>query len=130
MMSDSPRWRAISALVVTLFVAACGRSGDESANALRNAEGILGYVPADTPYVFATPERLPEDVREKLEASADSMYAAYQTVIEASFGDVASELEIQGDAEQAELVRQFGGRDKAFGMGARGATPAPGQGSE
>ncbi len=129
MMSDSPRWRAISALVFTLFVAACGRSGDEAANALRNADGILGYVPADTPYVFATPERLPDDVREKLEASADSMYAAYQTVIEASFGDVASELEIQGDAEQAELVMtlasEFVGLMQSENLRAAGVPASP-----
>ncbi|MEM9209743.1 MAG: hypothetical protein AAGA61_10880, partial [Pseudomonadota bacterium] len=103
-MSDFPRWRVLIALAFTVFVAACGGSDDDAADALRDTDSILGFVPADTPYVFASPERLPDDVREKLEASADSMYAAYQTVIEASFGDVAEELEGQGDAEQAELV--------------------------
>lgn len=33
-------------------------------------------------------------------------------------------------AGQAELIRQFGGREKALGMGTKGATPAPGQESE
>jgi len=33
-------------------------------------------------------------------------------------------------ADQAELVRRFGGREKAFRTGTKGATPAPGQSSE
>ncbi len=129
MMSDSPRWRVFSALVVTLLVSACGRTGDDAATALRDADGILGFVPADTPYVFATPERLPDGVREKLEASADSMYAAYQTVIEASFGDVAAELEVQGDAEQAELVMtlaaEFVGLMQSENLRAAGVPASP-----
>ncbi len=36
----------------------------------------------------------------------------------------------QAKADQAELIRLVGGRNKALRMGAKGATPAPGQGSE
>jgi len=39
-------------------------------------------------------------------------------------------VDAEAKAGQAELVRQFGGREKALGMGTKGATPAPGQGSE
>ena len=128
-MIDSPCRRALCALVVSLFIAACGRSGTDAADPLRNSAGVLGYVPADTPYVFATPERLPDEVQAKLEASADSMYAAYQTVIEASFGDVAAELELQGDAEQAELVMtlasEFVGLMQSDNLRAAGVARSP-----
>ncbi len=36
----------------------------------------------------------------------------------------------QAKADQTVLVRLFGGRDKAFGMGTKAATPALRQGSE
>jgi choline-sulfatase len=40
------------------------------------------------------------------------------------------ELDTQAKADQAALVNRFGGRDKAFRMGAKGATPVPGRDRE
>jgi hypothetical protein len=42
---------------------------------------LLQYVPADTPYVFANPEPLPDDVLDKLEPGIDTMLRAYATLI-------------------------------------------------
>ena len=42
---------------------------------------LLQYVPADTPYVLANPEPLPDDVLDKLEPAIDSMLRAYAMVI-------------------------------------------------
>ena len=96
-------WKAaVAVAAVLLAVAGCGRDGDR--DALESGDGILGFVPADTAYVFATPERMPDDVLDKLEANADSVYGAYETVIRASMSDLADELETQGDNEQARLV--------------------------
>jgi choline-sulfatase len=39
-------------------------------------------------------------------------------------------VDAQAKADQAELIRRFGGREKAFRIGTKGATPAPGQSSE
>jgi hypothetical protein len=36
----------------------------------------------------------------------------------------------QAKADQAALVSRFGGKDKAFRMGAKGATPVPGEDRE
>ena len=40
---------------------------------LSAGSNILGFVPADTPFVFAAVEKMPDPVLDKLEASADTL---------------------------------------------------------
>jgi hypothetical protein len=102
-MYQNPWKAAVTAALVLFLAGGCGKKGGEG-EPLANAEGILGFVPADTAYVFATPARMPEDVLDKLEANTDSIYEAYETVIRASMTGMAEELESQGDEEQAQLL--------------------------
>lgn len=104
-VSTSP-WLTAVALVAGLSACGSGDKGPESV--LTNADGVLGFVPADTPYVFATPESMPDAVLDKLEESSDSLYAAYETVLKNSLTEMADELESQGDEEQAELALSLG----------------------
>ena len=66
------------ALVTLLSLGACGKS-DESSEAAANAatNELLAFVPADTPYLFANLEPVPEDVIEtfltRLQPVLDSM---------------------------------------------------------
>ena len=66
------------ALVTLLSLGACGKS-DESSEAAANAASneLLAFVPADTPYLFANLEPVPEDVIEtfltRLQPVLDSM---------------------------------------------------------
>ena len=92
--------KALLLCTVLAGLAACGRSADD-VSALRNNEGVLKYVPAETAYVFATPAALPDEVLDKLEANADSIYSAYETVIESTLSELAAEIEADGgDGEQ------------------------------
>jgi hypothetical protein len=68
MISAYYRRLALLALVSALSLNGCGRSAQEDVTtAHRDSAGILHYIPADTPYVLAATQRLPDDVREKIE---------------------------------------------------------------
>ena len=94
----------ISALAAALLISSCGKdepsTGDVSV--LGKNDGVLAYVPADTPYVFASPEPLPEDVLDKVEANADSVYGAYETVIRETVKTM--DAEDSGDDEEARAI--------------------------
>ncbi len=77
-------------------LAACSRSTDDAGSVLVQNEGVLKYVPADTAYVFATPAPMPDDVLDKLEANADSIYSAYETVIKSTLSELAAAEEGAG----------------------------------
>ena len=66
---------------LSLAVLACTDSSDQTASAPALNPGLLKYVPADTPYIFAMLEPLPEEVTEKLEPKIDAMLKSYQRVI-------------------------------------------------
>jgi hypothetical protein len=71
--------------------------------------GLLRYVPADTPYVFAITEPLGDDVWDKFEPKLDAMLKAYQGVLRtiAETGIAAksetNDAEDKGDAAAALL---------------------------
>ena len=92
----------ISAFAVVL-ISSCGKDDASTGDigVLSEDDGVLAYVPADTPYVFASPEPLPEDVLEKVEANADSVYGAYETVIRETVKTMEAE---NGDDEEARAV--------------------------
>ena len=105
MPTTSRTRNVLIALAAATLVAGCGLFDRDPDSALEDADGILGYVPADSPYVFASVEPMPDDVLDRLEASADSMYSAYATIIEASLEDAADQVADRGgDAEDAEFV--------------------------
>lgn len=66
---------------LSLAVLACTDSSDQTASAPAPNPGLLKYVPADTPYIFAMLEPLPEEVADKLEPKIDAMLKSYQRVI-------------------------------------------------
>jgi hypothetical protein len=72
--------RLIFALLIFGAATSCSKS-DESAAQGGLDSSLLQYVPANTPYVFAHAEPLPDDVLDKLEPGIDSMLRAYATVI-------------------------------------------------
>ena len=85
-------------------------------------------------YVGLRPELfdLENDPEETVDLADDSSYAPILENLERQLRQYFDPEAVyaQSNADQAELVRQFGGRDKAFRMGTKGATPAPGQGRE
>jgi choline-sulfatase len=85
-------------------------------------------------YVGLPPELfdLENDPEETVDLANDSSYAPTMKNLERKLREYLDPeaVDAQAKTDQAELIRRFGGRDKALGMGAKGATPVPGQGSE
>lgn len=106
------RSRSLAAWLVAALVGLSGCSKDDApqtgdVGALSDDSGVLAFVPADTPYVFATPEPMPDAVLDKLEANSDSIYGAYQTVL----SETLKTLDEEGgdDAEEAGAVLELVG---------------------
>lgn len=73
----------LGALITILLLSACGDSDEATTSALDSADGLLRFVPADTPYLIATPGEFPDEVMDKLEPQLDSALKAYHSVIRA-----------------------------------------------
>jgi hypothetical protein len=86
-------------IVAALTLAACGKS--EEPSLLTSKETLLRYVPAETPYVFASIEPLPDDLMDKLEPKLDRLLKAYQTVLREAIAMKQQEGGEQADSEEA-----------------------------
>ena len=93
--------------VFALGVAACGKSADEArvASPLTDAGGLLGYVPADTPYVFGILEPLPDDFMDKVEPKLDRLLAAYSEMLRVGISEAPrADDGVSGESEKARAV--------------------------
>ncbi len=85
-------------------------------------------------YVGLRPELfdLENDPEETVDLAEDTCYKPILKDLELELRQYLDPeaVDAQAKTDQAELIRQFGGRDKALRIGTKGATPAPGQGSE
>jgi len=98
--------RASIAFIAVLF----SISGANAASG--NSADLLKYIPADTPYVFASTEPLPSDLAEKLEPTIDEILQSYQGILRHVMTKELAELSAEeGGAEKAE---QFGGVAEEF----------------
>ena len=64
---------------LSLAIVACTDSSNDKASALD--PGLLKYVPADSPYIFAMLDPLPDEVADKLEPKVDAVLKAYQGLL-------------------------------------------------
>jgi len=84
--------------IVAVTLSACSKQpGEASASALVSSEGLLKYVPADTPYLLATPVALPDDVLDKLEPQVDVTLHMYPALIKAILTSVIASKEAAGE---------------------------------
>ena len=83
---------------VTLFAMSalfgCSNSEEESASsgAIAAAEPLLSYVPANSPYVFASIAPLPDDVFDKLEPKIDRILQSYEVLLQEIVSMATAEL--------------------------------------
>ncbi len=71
-----------------------------------NSADLLKYIPADTPYVFASTEALPSDLAEKFEPTVDGILKAYQRVLKHVMSEQLVKMSSEeGGAEKAEQFR-------------------------
>lgn len=92
-------------LTAAFLLSACGGKSTDS-DALGKDDGILSYIPADTPYVMANAEPIDEALLEKMSSEASVMIKSYQRVID---DVIAEELEkLPADSPERDEVRRGG----------------------
>ena len=84
-------------MIVGLSISACSKdSADSAGTALTATDGLLKYVPSDTPYVLAMPASLPDDVLDKLEPQTDMMLQMYPDILEGILRTAIQTREAEG----------------------------------
>lgn len=127
-MQNPKSVRMILALcLVSIAAVACSGSSDESKTASSAAAdpGLLKYVPAETPYVFAMLEPVPDDIADKFEPKLELMLAAYrdllQTIVELGVAEASESGESDGLPEEAAgVVNELSGLLSVEGLRSAG----------
>ncbi len=90
--SKSLRLVALASLFAGIAIS-CSKSSDIS-----SPDSLLGFIPADTPYVFASLEPLPDDVMDKFEQQIDLVLPTYMSFLRSLISDKISQV---SDEERA-----------------------------
>lgn len=111
-MNKRVPFRTACLSAVALAAAACSPSGDD---AWTDDDGLLRYVPADTPYLLAKVAAPPDGLADKLEGDFEAVLAAYeQAMLEAAAeagegdGPPAATFEALADFMNLETVHAAG----------------------
>jgi len=99
---------------LTLLLSACGGKSGGS-GALSDDDGILAYVPANTPYVIANAEPIDEDVLEKMSGEMSMMMNMYASVIDEALAEELEELPADSP-EREEAARAANVAKKVLGL--------------
>jgi hypothetical protein len=105
------KFRTVSLIIATLAglltLAACDRSKEEEASvsALASTESMLRYVPADSLYVIANVEPLPDALLDKLEPKLDQVLSSYRVLLQ--HVAVMAAAEVGEDAADSPEVSQL-----------------------
>ncbi len=95
---------AVGALLLT----GCDRDEKAADDLLAKSADVLKYIPADSPYVFASLAPLPDDVMDHLEPKLDRVLIAYQDVLrEVVAAKQAQASADEMSADEAEKVTAF-----------------------
>ena len=104
----SMRRSLVAAVSFVVLLVACGDSDEAGSSGSVSADSILVYVPADTPYVFATTGDAPDDVIDKLSPQIDATLSAYHQIIRAVAENAYAEArENDEDADWFEQALPF-----------------------
>ncbi|MGI9205657.1 MAG: hypothetical protein ACR2Q3_16700 [Woeseiaceae bacterium] len=79
----SVRRTMVAAASILVLLVACGDSDEAGSSGSVSGDSILTFIPADTPYVFATTGDAPDDVIDKLTPQLDATLSAYHQIIRA-----------------------------------------------
>lgn len=115
----SRRLRTLS-FFLPLMLAACSGSPDDE-RSLASADGILRYVPANTPYVFAVTEPLPDEVADKFAPHVEALADSYETLLLAAVNhdpadDTATGLDEDSRARLTALIGRVAGMVSGEGI--------------
>ena len=90
--------KAVCVGIVASIIAGCATP--------KESPGLLQYVPADTPYIFASTQPMPDSLADKLEPTIDEVLEAYQRIIRHAMAEELVKLSDQeGGAEKAEQLQ-------------------------
>ncbi len=91
--------------IITFAVAIISLSIASAAS--NNSSDLLKYIPADSPYVFASTEPLPAKLADKLEPTVDEILQAYQNILR----QIVAEQSVKMSSEEGdeEKLDQFHG---------------------
>lgn len=109
-MPQLPKFtRLLTIQLLTILLAfsvttSCSKSAEKEKQGGLNSS-LLQFVPADTPYLFANPEPLPDDVLDQLEPRFDEMLKAYANVIRTVVDAELEKAEEEGSTEKDEAAR-------------------------
>ncbi|MDX1508821.1 MAG: hypothetical protein R3358_11120, partial [Woeseiaceae bacterium] len=103
--------RAALAVVCVVAIAGCASAPPRE---LTNPDGILAYVPADTPYVLAFAEPLPDDLLDNIEPKFDRAMQGYQVFFREIFRSAIAEN--SKDMNIAEMQRMSALFDEIVGL--------------
>lgn len=81
-MRRTARIQQVLLLASLALLAGCSK--DSGTNAFTDSDGPLRYVDADTPYLFASLQPLPDEVYDKIEPRMDKLLKSYQDIIRLS----------------------------------------------
>lgn len=71
---------AMLAVLSVLMLGAC-KGGSSADDELTGDDSLMRFVPADTPYLLASGEPLPDDILDRMEPRLDEVLRAYQGVV-------------------------------------------------
>lgn len=127
-MSKSLTTKILIPMALALVaVTACGGDKKESAasSLLTSDDTILRYIAADTPYVFANVEPMPDDVMDKIEPRLDEILRSYQTVLREIIANKRREAASRAEADPEQEAKIDAFVDEFVGLlsidGIRGA---------
>jgi len=107
-------FKSISTKVLAVFaisavmLAGCGKDEEsvETSSAFSSDSTLLKYVPADSPYVVASLEPLPDDVMDEIEPMLDKVLRSYRSVLEEVVVAKQAEMtEEQQNSEEAQRTK-------------------------
>jgi len=96
----------LTAVVSAFLFSACSKSEDkDEATVFSTDDTILRYVAADTPYIFAAIEPLPDDVLDKIEPHIDQMMESYQAILRTAIAEKQKSMpEDALDSDEAKKI--------------------------
>ncbi|MDJ0813746.1 MAG: hypothetical protein QNJ23_08455 [Woeseiaceae bacterium] len=105
-MMKSMSTKVLSVIAVgALLLTGCDRDEEKAAAGVpAESADILKYIPADSPYVFASLAPLPDDIMDEIEPKLDNVLVAYQAVLrEVVAQQSQSETDTRSDEEKAQV---------------------------
>ena len=97
----------LSIITSAIMLVGCDKSDDESSGtgALSSDDSLLQYIPADSPYVFANVEALPDDLLDKLEPKIERLLQSYQAILREVIADKL--LELSSEERESEDIQNL-----------------------